>query len=68
MRPLVFGSITDRPCSTRPIPCGFGVSRQAQETMDLPDPVNPTIKREITEDAYRADMIQVKPAVRQAAR
>lgn len=41
----------------------WGEQLKEQETIDLPDPINPTIKSEITVNTYRADSIRVKPPV-----
>jgi len=41
----------------------WGTQAEQQETIDVPDPMNPAIKRTVTTDAYLAETIQVKPPV-----
>ncbi len=45
----------------------WGEQLDGQESIEIPDPVNPTIKSEITADSYRADEILVKPPITERA-
>jgi hypothetical protein len=41
----------------------WGESLDQQETIAIPDPVNPTIKSDITANSYNSETIRVKPPI-----